>query len=39
MEIEDYNVCLSDVAVLELAICPDLSRGQAIAALAEWRLA
>ena len=38
-EIEDYEVDLSAVSVLELTINPDIGRGQAIATLAEWRLA
>jgi hypothetical protein len=38
-EIEDYRVDLSHVLALELAIDPDLGKGQAYAALAEWRVA
>jgi hypothetical protein len=38
-EVEDYRVDLSDVTVLELAINPNLSRGNAYASLAELRLA
>jgi hypothetical protein len=38
-EIEDYRVDLSHVVALELAIDPDLGKGQAYAALAEWRVA
>ena len=38
-EVEDYEVSLDDVAVLELAITPDLTRGEAPATLAKWRVA
>jgi hypothetical protein len=38
-EVEDYRVELSHVVALELAIDPDLGKGQAYAALAEWRVA
>ena len=38
-EVEDYHVSLDDVAVLELAIDPDVSRESAPATLAMWRLA
>lgn len=38
-EIEDYGVELKDVKVLELSIIPDISGGQARAALEELRLA
>ena len=37
-EIEDYVVDLDAVSVLELAIRPDLSRRDAVATLASWRL-
>jgi len=37
-EIENYVVDLDAVSVLELAIQPDVSRRQAIATLASWRL-
>ena len=37
-EIEDYVVDLDAVSVLELAIHPDLSRRDAVATLASWRL-
>jgi hypothetical protein len=37
-EIENYAVDLDAVAVLELAIQPDLSRRAAVATLASWRL-
>jgi hypothetical protein len=37
-EIEDYNVSLSGVALLELSIVPDKSRGDARASLADFRL-
>ena len=37
-EIEDYVVDLDAVSVLELAIQPDLSRREAVATLASWRL-
>jgi hypothetical protein len=38
-EIEDYRVDLDAVLVLELTIHPDPGGGEAIATLAEWRLA
>lgn len=38
-EIEDYQVSLDDLAVLELNVKPDLSRQEALATLAAWRLA
>ena len=38
-EMEDYRTSLDGVAVLELAIRPDLERGDAKATLAEWRIA
>ncbi len=38
-EVEDYEVSLEDVSVLELEIRPDLTRGEAPAALAMWRVA
>ena len=38
-EIEDYKLNLDNVSVLELTINPDLSRGEAVATLAECRLA
>jgi hypothetical protein len=38
-EVEDYQTSLDGVAVLELAIQPDLERGDAKATLAEWRIA
>jgi hypothetical protein len=38
-EVEDYDVCLDGVSELELAIRPDLGRGDAVASLAEWRIA
>ncbi len=37
-EIEDYRVNLEAVRILELIIDPDSGKGQAVAALAEWRL-
>jgi len=37
-EIEDYAVNLEAVSALELAIQPDLGRGEAVATLAAWRL-
>ncbi len=37
-EMEDYTIDLEDVSVLELAIRPDLSRREAVASLAVWRL-
>jgi hypothetical protein len=38
-EVEEYETSLDGVAVLELAIQPDLERGDARATLAEWRIA
>jgi hypothetical protein len=38
-EVEDYEVWLDEVSILELAIKPDLVRGDAPATLAEWRIA
>ena len=38
-ETEDYQVDLKAVSILELTINPDLGRGQAIAKLADWRVA
>ena len=38
-EVEDYKVSLDSVAVLELAITPDLTRREAPATLATWRVA
>lgn len=38
-EAEDYRVELAGVTVLELAITPDKSGGEARASLAQWRLA
>jgi hypothetical protein len=38
-EVEDYAVFLDGVSALELAITPDLGRGEAPATLAEWRIA
>lgn len=38
-EIESYQVNLAEVAVLELAIKPDISNGAARAGLAAWRVA
>jgi hypothetical protein len=38
-EVEDYKVDLDNVGVLELAINPDVSRRDAVATLAEWRVA
>lgn len=38
-EVEDYEVSLEGVAVLELAITPDLTRREAPATLAKWRVA
>lgn len=38
-ELEDYCVDLNNVTALELTIIPDISRGEARAALAEWRVA
>ena len=37
-EIEEYAVDLNGVSVLELAIRPDLGRGEAAATLASWRM-
>jgi hypothetical protein len=38
-EVEDYEVDLDGVSALELAIKPDLARGEAPATLASWRVA
>ncbi len=38
-EVEDYRVDLTHVLALELTIDPDLGKGQAYAALEEWRVA
>ena len=38
-EVEDYEVSLDGVAVLELAITPDLTRRETPATLAKWRVA
>ena len=38
-EVEDYPVDLPGVTTLELAIVPDISKGDARASLARWRLA
>jgi hypothetical protein len=38
-EVEDYEVDLDGVSVLELAIKPDLTGGEAPATLASWRVA
>ena len=38
-EVEEYETSLDGVAVLELAIQPDLQNGDARATLAEWRIA
>jgi hypothetical protein len=38
-EIEDYHVNLDKVGILELRINPDISRGDSVATLAEWRVA
>jgi hypothetical protein len=38
-EIEDYEVDLADLGVLELAIKPEISGGDALASLAAWRVA
>jgi hypothetical protein len=37
-EIENYQVNLADVAVLELAVKPDISNGKALASLVAWRV-
>ena len=39
MELEDYKVELHHVLILGLTIDPDLGKGQAFAALADWRVA
>ncbi|HEX3446018.1 MAG TPA: hypothetical protein VGH55_05895 [Chthoniobacterales bacterium] len=39
IETEDYRVDLSQVLALELTIDPDLGKGEAYAALIEWRVA
>jgi len=38
-EVEDYQVSLENVSALELVIKPDLTRHEAVATLALWRLA
>ncbi|MBV8454431.1 MAG: carbohydrate-binding protein [Deltaproteobacteria bacterium] len=38
-EIEDYQVNLAGLSVLELAIKPEISGGNALASLAAWRIA
>ena len=38
-ELEDYVVDLHGVSALELRIIPDISKGEARASLAEWRIA
>jgi hypothetical protein len=38
-ELEDYEVHLEGVSALELTIKPDLSRNEALATLASWRVA
>jgi hypothetical protein len=38
-EVEDYEVNLDGVTVLEMKIVPDISRGSAVASLAELRIA
>jgi hypothetical protein len=38
-ESEDYRVDLRMVSILELTIDPDLGKGEAIASLADWRVA
>lgn len=37
-EVEDYQVDLDSVSVLELALKPDLTPGNAFATLAKWRV-
>ena len=39
MELEDYKIYLHHVLILALNIDPDLGKGQAFAALADWRVA
>jgi hypothetical protein len=39
MELEDYKVDLHHVLILGLTIDPDLGKGKAFAALADWRIA
>ena len=38
-EVEEFRVNLTGVTAMELAIEPDQGRGEALATLAEWRLA
>jgi hypothetical protein len=38
-EIENYEVCRDGASALELAIRPDLVRGDALATLSEWCIA
>jgi hypothetical protein len=39
IESEDYQVDLKTVSILELTIDPDLGASEAVATLADWRLA
>ncbi|HLG96611.1 MAG TPA: hypothetical protein VKX49_09915 [Bryobacteraceae bacterium] len=39
IESEDYQVNLKAVSILELTIDPDRGAGDAVATLADWRLA
>jgi hypothetical protein len=39
IESEDYQADLKTVSILELTIDPDLGAGEAVATLADWRLA
>jgi hypothetical protein len=39
IESEDYQVHLKAISILELTIDPDLGAGEAVATLADWRLA
>jgi hypothetical protein len=38
-EVEDYHVNLDGVSALELIIKPDLTHGEAVATLEDWRVA
>jgi hypothetical protein len=38
-EVEDYKVDLDQAGILELTINPDVSHGETVATLAEWRVA
>jgi hypothetical protein len=39
IEVEDYSVTLEGVGILELMIVPDISGGETLATVKEWRVA